>query len=46
MERAGVDKAIEAIHLGARGVLAPPFEPGKITAEFKRSVERLIEERR
>lgn len=46
MDRAGVDKAIEAIHLGARGVLSPPFEAARVVFEFKRSVARLIAEHR
>jgi DNA-binding response OmpR family regulator len=46
MDRPGVDKAIEAIHLGARGVLSPPFEASRVVFEFKRSVGRLIAEKR
>lgn len=46
MDRAGVDKAIEAIHLGARGVLSPPFETARVVFEFRRSVARLIAEKR
>jgi DNA-binding NtrC family response regulator len=46
MDRGGVDKAIEAIHLGARGVIHPPFEPDKTTDEFQRVVSALLEERR
>lgn len=46
MERGGVDKAIEAIHLGARGVIHPPFEPDKTAGEFRRVVSALLEERR
>jgi CheY-like chemotaxis protein len=44
MDRAGVDKAIEAIHLGARGVLSPPFEEARVKFEFHRSVGRLVAE--
>ena len=46
MERAGVDKTIEAIHLGARGVFAPPFDHASIAFDFRRSVSRLIQENR
>lgn len=37
MDRGGVDRAIEAIHLGARGVFSPPFEESKIALELKRA---------
>jgi DNA-binding NtrC family response regulator len=46
MDRGGVDKAIEAIHLGARGVVHPPFEPVETGVEFRRVVSALLEERR
>jgi DNA-binding response OmpR family regulator len=45
MERAGVDKAIEAIHLGARGVFAPPFDKARISQEFGRSMRHMLEDR-
>ncbi|MDD5306152.1 MAG: response regulator [Deltaproteobacteria bacterium] len=45
MERAGVDKAIEAIHLGARGVFAPPFDKARISQEFRRSMRHMLEDR-
>jgi DNA-binding response OmpR family regulator len=45
MDRAGVDRSIEAIHLGARGMLSPPFESARIALEFRRAVGRLLEER-
>ncbi|HUT77476.1 MAG TPA: hypothetical protein VM285_07305, partial [Polyangia bacterium] len=44
MDRAGVDKSIEAIHLGARGVLSPPYEERRVALEFRRAVGRLLEE--
>jgi len=46
MDRGGVDRAIEAIHLGARGVVHPPFEPAETATEFQRVVSALLEERR
>lgn len=46
MEHGGVDKAIEAIHLGARGMFAPPFDESKIIAEYRRAVKRLLKEKR
>ncbi|MCP4605470.1 MAG: hypothetical protein GY847_33950 [Proteobacteria bacterium] len=44
MDRSGVDKAVEAIHLGACGVFFPPFDDERIVIEFKRAVSWLIEE--
>ncbi len=46
MDHGGVDKAIEAIHLGARGMFAPPFDESKIIAEYRRAVKRLLKEKR
>ena len=46
MDRSGIDKAIEAIQLGARGSLHPPFSENNIQFEFRRAVSALIEERR
>jgi hypothetical protein len=46
MDRGGIDKAIEAIQLGARGSLHPPFEENKTQFEFRRAVTALMEERR
>ncbi|MBW2277948.1 MAG: response regulator [Deltaproteobacteria bacterium] len=46
MDRRGIDKAIEAIQLGARGSLHPPFEETKTQFEFRRAVTALLEERR
>jgi DNA-binding response OmpR family regulator len=45
MDRGGVDRTIEAIHLGARGVVHPPFDPSETAAEFRRVVDALLEER-
>jgi CheY-like chemotaxis protein len=45
MDRGGVDKIIEAIQLGARGVVHPPFEADKTSAEIQRVVGALLEER-
>jgi len=45
MDRGGVDRAIEAIHLGARGVVHPPFDPSETAGEFQRVVAALLEER-
>jgi DNA-binding NtrC family response regulator len=45
MDRGGVDKAIEAIHLGARGAIHPPFEPDETTGEIRRVVSALLQER-
>jgi hypothetical protein len=45
MDRTGVDKSIEAIHLGARGILSPPFDDDRIAFEFRRAVGCLLEER-
>jgi hypothetical protein len=44
MDRAGVDKSIEAIHCGARGLIAPPFERAAVTDALERLVARLREE--
>lgn len=46
MDRGGIDKAIEAIQLGARGSLHPPFDENKTQFEFRRAVTALLEERR
>jgi DNA-binding NtrC family response regulator len=46
MDRGGIDKAIEAIQLGARGSLHPPFEEAKTQFDFRRAVTALLEERR
>jgi hypothetical protein len=46
MDRGGIDKAIEAIQLGARGSLHPPFDEVKTQFDFRRAVTALIEERR
>jgi DNA-binding response OmpR family regulator len=43
-ERRGVDSVIEAIQLGARGVLAPPFDNATVAAEFSRALSRILEE--
>jgi len=45
MDSGGVDKAIEAIHLGAHGAIAPPFDEDKVAFEFKRAVTWILEER-
>lgn len=45
MDKGGVDKAITAIQLGARGMLTPPFERSMVEDEIKRAVERLLEEK-
>jgi len=44
MDRSGVDKTIEAIHLGARGVMAPPFDEGSVAFDFRRAVARLLDD--
>jgi hypothetical protein len=44
MDRAGVDKSIEAIHCGARGLIAPPFEGAAVVDALGRLVARLDEE--
>jgi len=46
MERGGVDKTIEAIHIGARGIIAPPFDESSVTFDFKRVISRLEREGR
>ncbi|MCP4674032.1 MAG: response regulator [Deltaproteobacteria bacterium] len=46
MEKGGVDNGIKAIHLGARGILTPPFDVKSVTAEFSKIVSRLIEDRK
>jgi len=46
MDRGGIDKAIEAIQLGARGSLHPPFEELKTRFDFRRAVTALLEEQR
>jgi DNA-binding response OmpR family regulator len=45
MERGGVDKAIEAIHIGAQGTVVSPFNSDKVAFDFKRAVAKLMEER-
>lgn len=38
MDAGGIDKTIEAIHLGANGVFFPPFEKDRVALELKRAV--------
>jgi DNA-binding response OmpR family regulator/two-component sensor histidine kinase len=45
MDSGGVNQAIKAIQLGARGMLSPPFNKETVEKELKRAVERLIEEK-
>lgn len=45
VDRGGLDGIVEAIRLGARGALAPPFERAVVTSEFTGAVSQLIEER-
>jgi len=44
MEREGFDKTIEAIHMGARGVIAPPFSRPKVESEFRKIISAIMEE--
>ncbi len=44
MERGGLDKTIEAIHLGARGVLAAPYDEASVAFDFRRSVSQMRKE--
>jgi DNA-binding NtrC family response regulator len=46
MDRGGIDKAIEAIQLGARGSLHAPFDEEQTRFEFRRTVNALLDERR
>jgi DNA-binding response OmpR family regulator/two-component sensor histidine kinase len=39
MDSGGVDMAIQAIQIGASGVLAPPFDRGKVAIEIKRTAD-------
>jgi len=45
LDRRGIDRVIEAIQLGARGALTPPFERSTVASEFTEAVKQLIEER-
>jgi len=45
LDRSGIDRVIEAIQLGARGALTPPFERSTVASEFTEAVKQLIEER-
>lgn len=45
LDRRGIDRVIEAIQLGARGALTPPFERSTVATEFTEAVKQLIEER-
>jgi DNA-binding response OmpR family regulator len=45
MDRAGVDRSIEAIHCGARGMIVPPFEAAAVVAAIERVVAQLEQER-
>ena len=38
MDSGGMDRAIEAIQLGAQGVFFPPFERDRVSLEFRRAV--------
>jgi DNA-binding NtrC family response regulator len=45
VHRSDIDDIVQAIRLGARGVLLPPFNKAGVVAEFTDSVTQLIEER-
>jgi DNA-binding response OmpR family regulator len=45
LDRSGIDRVIEAIQLGARGALTPPFDRSTVATEFTEAVKQLIEER-
>jgi DNA-binding response OmpR family regulator len=44
MNRGGLDRTIEAIHLGARGVIAEPYDEASVEHDFRRSVTRMRKE--
>jgi DNA-binding response OmpR family regulator len=44
MDSGGIDKTIEAIHLGANGVFFPPFEEDRVALELKRAVGWRVDE--
>ncbi len=46
MERGGLDKTIEAIHLGARGVLAAPYDEASVAFDFRHSVTQMRKEKK
>ncbi len=46
MDSGGVDRAIEAIHLGAHGVFSPPFDEDKISFEFRRALNWVMEDKK
>jgi DNA-binding NtrC family response regulator len=44
MERLGIDKVIEAIQLGARGLVAPPFERDVVLRDLEIALNHMLEE--
>ncbi|MFO8073230.1 MAG: response regulator [Polyangia bacterium] len=41
MDDGGLDRAIEAIYLGARGTVAPPFSKNEVAADFSQAVDEM-----
>ncbi len=46
MDRGGLDKTIEAIHLGARGVIAAPYDEASVAFDFRHSVTQMRKEKK
>ncbi len=46
MDDGGLDRSIEAIYLGARGTVAPPFRKNEVAADFSRAVDEMRSSRK
>jgi hypothetical protein len=44
MDGLGIDKVIEAIQLGARGLVAPPFERDVVLRDLEIALDQMLQE--